>query len=125
MLHICSKPILEKAQIDCLNYSSIFTELIQAASVCEYYSSDIYYDLKAIECAITGCENRVFFIGYRDNGIDGNTFIKSRFKENPHYKYIRLYRLEITCDGDYISAELKRVTEYDAQGELIGWEKFL
>lgn len=118
MLHICSKPITEKAQIDCLNYSSIFTELIHAAGVCEYYASDLFIDLKQIECSITGAENKVYFLGFRDSGVDGNTFVKSRLSQNPHYKYIRLYRLEISSDGEYITVELKRISEYIAEKEL-------
>ena len=123
MLHISSKPIMEKAQIDYLNYSSIFSELIHAAMVCEYFASDVFIDLKRIECAITGAENKVFYLGYRNSGIDGNTFVKSRLSENRYYEYIRLYRLEISSDGEYITVELKRVSNYDAHKELCEEEK--
>ena len=118
MLHITSKPMVANYQIGNCNYSSIFSELIQAASVCEYYASDIFIDLKAIEQSIIDVENKVYFIGYRDSGVDGNTFIKSRLEQNPHYNYIRLYRLEITSDDYSINVELKRVHESDAIAEL-------
>ena len=118
MLHISSKPMTEKAQIGCLNYSSIFTELIHSASVCEYFASDIFIDLKGIEQTIINAENGVFYIGYRDSGVDGNAFVKCRIAENRYYEYIRLYKLEISVDGEYISAELKRVSTYDARREL-------
>ena len=123
MLHINSKPIMEKAQIGCLNYSSIFSELIHAAIVCEYFASDIFIDLQSIEKAIKEAENRVFYLGYRDSGVDGNTFVKSRLSENRYYEYIRLYRLEISSDGEDISVELKRVSTYDAHKELCEEEK--
>ncbi len=123
MLHISSKPITEKAQIGYLNYSSIFSELIHAATVCEYFASDIFIDLKRIECAITGAENKVFYLGYRNSGVDGNTFVKSRLSGNKYYEYIRLYRLEISSDGEYITVELKRVSNYDAHKELCEEEK--
>lgn len=123
MLHINSKPITEKAQIGCLNYSSIFSELIHAAIVCEYFASDVFIDLQSIEKAINDAENRVFYLGYRDSGVDGNTFVKSRLSENRYYEYIRLYRLEISVRGEYITAELKRVTTYDAHKELCEEEK--
>ena len=123
MLHINSQPITEKAQIGCLNYSSIFSELIHAAMVCEYFASDVFIDLKQVECAITGAENKVFYLGYRDSGVDGNTFVKSRLSENRYYEYIRLYRLEISSDGEYITVELKRVTSYNAHKELCEEEK--
>lgn len=118
MLHISSKPITEKAQKDCLNYSSIFTELIHAAGVCEYFASDIFIDLKGIEQTIINAENGVFYFGYRNSGVDGNAFVKCRLAENRYYEYIRLYRLEISVDGEYITAELKRVSSYDARKEL-------
>lgn len=120
MLHINSKPITEKAQIGCLNYSSIFSELIHAASVCEYYASDIFIDLKSIEKSINEAENKVYYIGYRDYGVDGNTFIASRLRENSRYEYIRLYRLEISVDSGYITVELKRTSNYDICRELEG-----
>lgn len=118
MLHINSKPITGKAQKGCLNYSSIFTELIHSASVCEYFASDIFIDLKGIEQTIINAENGVFYLGYRNSGVDGNSFVKCRLTENEHYEYIRLYRLEISVDGEYISVELKRVSGYDARKEL-------
>lgn len=123
MLHTCSKPITEKAQIGYLNYTSIFSELIHAAIVCEHYASDVFIDLQSIEKAIKEAENRVFYLGYRDYGVDGETFVKSRLSENRYYEYIRLYRLEISSDGEYITAELKRVTSYDAYKELCEEEK--
>lgn len=123
MLHTCSKPITEKAQIGYLNYTSIFSELIHAAIVCEYYASDVFIDLQSIEKAIKEAENRVFYLGYRDYGVDGRTFVKSRLSENRYYEYIRLYRLEISSDGEDIIVELKRVTSYDAYKELCEEEK--
>lgn len=123
MLHVNSKPIREKAQIGCLNYSSIFSELIHAAIVCEYYASDVFISLKFIEKTIIEAESHTFYLGYRDSGVDGKLFIKSRLGENKYYEYIRLYRLEISVADGYITAELKRITEYDAYKELIEEEK--
>lgn len=118
MLHINSKPITEKAQLGNLNLSSIFSELITAAAVCEYYASDLFYDLKAIEKAIENAENAIFYIGFRNLGVDGKNFVKSRLAENEYYKYIRLYRLEISVSDGDITAKLKRVDEYTAYEEL-------
>ena len=123
MLHINSKPITEKAQIGCLNYSSIFSELIHAASVCEYYASDVFIDLQSIEKAIKETDNRVFYLGYRNSGVDGRFFVKCRLEREKNYEYIRLYRLEISVDDGYITAELKRVSEHDAYKELCEEEK--
>lgn len=123
MLHINSKPIMEKAQIGYLNYSSIFSELIHAAIVCEYFASDVFIDLQTIEKAINEAENIVFYLGYRDSGVDGKTYVKSRLSGNRYYEYIRLYRLEISSDGEDITVELKRVSSYDAYEELCKEEK--
>ena len=118
MLHLCSKPLVEKAQIGCINTSSIFTELIHSASVCEYYASDIFIDLQRIDNSITNAENAIYYLGYRDSGVDGNLFIASRFRENPHYNYIRLYRVCISVEENYITVELKRMSSYDVMREL-------
>lgn len=118
MLHINSKSIVEKAQIGNLNFSSIFSELITAASVCEYYASDVFYDLQSIEKSINNAENAVFYLGYRASGVDGKSFVRSRLAENEFYRYIKLYRLEISVSDDDITVELKRVDEYTAYKEL-------
>ena len=103
-----------------VNYSSIFTELIQAAGLCEYYSSDIFYDLKAIEKSVEKLEDMVYYIGIRNNGVDGNSFVKSRLSQDKYgHEYIRLYRLEL-CRGDSeYTMILKRMDSYDVYKELM------
>lgn len=119
MLHINSKPIVEEAQIGNLNLSSIFSELITAATVCEYYASDLFYDLKDIEKAVENSENAVFYIGFRNSGVDGKNFVKLRLRSRLEYdEYIRLYKLEISVSEGYVLAELKRIDKYTAFKEL-------
>ena len=103
-----------------LNYSDIFSELIQAAGMgCEYYASDLFYDLVAIRDAVENLESRVFFIGIRSSGVDGNNFIKSRLKDNPYtYEYIKLYRLELITTDNRQTLEIKRADRYDVRNEL-------
>lgn len=105
-----------------INYSSIFTELIQAAGMgCEYFASDIFIDLKAIEKAVENLESGVFYLGIRDSGVDGNTFIECRLRNTATYGtnyYIKLYRLEIVTTEDSMSMELRRTDEYEAKKEL-------
>lgn len=103
-----------------LNYSDIFSELIQAAGMgCEYFASDLFYDLVAIRDAVENLESRVFFIGIRNSGVDGNNFIKSRLKDNPYtYEYIKLYRLELITTDDRQTLEIKRADRYDVRNEL-------
>lgn len=108
-----------------LNFSDIFSELIQAAGMgCEYYASDLFYDLLEIRNAMENFESRVFFIGIRSSGVDGNNFIKSRLKDNPYtYEYIKLYRLELITTDDRQTLEIKRVGNYDVRKELCEEEK--
>ena len=105
-----------------INYSDIFTELIQATGMtCEYYASDLYYTLTAIEKVVQNFENDVFYIGIRDSGVDGNTFIMSRLENSSLYgtnNYIKMYRLEIKSEYDLQTMELRRVSELDVRNEL-------
>lgn len=105
-----------------INFSDIFTELIQAAGMgCEYYASDLYYTLTAIEKIIKNFENDVLYIGIRDSGVDGNTFIKSRLENSSTYgtnNYIKMYRCEIKTDETSQTIELVRTSEYDVRKEL-------
>ncbi len=102
--------------------SGIFTELIQAAgTTCEYYASDLYYTLTAIEKAVQNFENDVLYIGIRDRGVDGNSFVKSRLENSSTYgtnNYIKMYRLEIKSDNYLQTMELRRVSELDVRSEL-------
>ena len=105
-----------------INYSDIFSELIQAAGMgCEYYASDMFIELKSIEKDMENCENSVRFIGIRDSGVDGNTFIECRLRNSATYgtnNYIKLYRLEIICNDRDIIMELSRTSELEAKKEL-------
>lgn len=105
-----------------INYSDIFTELIQAAGMtCEYYASDMFYDLTEIHKTIQSLDNKVFYIGIRDSGVDGNTFVKSRLENSSTYgndNYIKLYRCEVKTDETSQTVELLRTSEYDVRNEL-------
>lgn len=108
-----------------MNYSDIFTELIQAAGLgCERYASDLFYDLEYIKKTVDNLVNEVMFIGIRANGVDGTDFIRNRIdKKNCNYEancYIKLYRLEIKSTEKRITMELLRVDDYDAHKELVG-----
>lgn len=105
-----------------INFSDIFTELIQAAGMgCEYYASDMFYNLTEIHKAIQSLDNKIFYIGIRDSGVDGNSFIKSRLENSSTYgtnNYIKMYRLEIKTDETSQTVELSRTSEYDVRKEL-------
>ena len=105
-----------------INCSGIFTELIQAAGMtCKYYASDLYYTLAAIEKVVQNFENDVLYIGIRDRGVDGNSFVKSRLENSSTYRtnnYVKMYRLEIKSDNYLQTMELRRVSELDVRSEL-------
>lgn len=105
-----------------INFSDIFTELIQAAGMgCEYYASDMFYNLTEIHKAIQSLDNKIFYIGIRDYGVDGNGFVKSRLENSSIYgtdNYIKLYRCEVKTDETSQTVELLRTSEYDVRKEL-------
>ena len=105
-----------------INFSDIFTELIQAAGMgCEYYASDMFYNLTEIHKAIQNLDNKVFYIGIRDSGVDGTMYIRSRLENSSVYgrnNYIKMYRCEVKTDETSQTVELSRTSEYDVRKEL-------
>ena len=118
------RTIKETNKIGNLNISGIFSELIQAAGMgCERYASDLFYDLTAINHAIKLAEERVFYIGIRTNGVDGESFIRSRLnRDSCNYEpncYLKLYRISISVENGRITVILERINEYEAERELV------
>lgn len=118
-----NEPYSENFHAD-INYSSIFTELIQAVGcVCEFYASDLYFELRDIEKCVQYLDTDILFIGIRKNGVDGNSFIQARIDKNScSYEpnvYIKLYRLETKINDGTFFMELKRVTDFDVRKELL------
>lgn len=105
-----------------INYSDIFTELIQAAGMgCEYYASDMFYELAEIHKTIQSLDNKVFYIGIRDSGVDGTMYIRSRLENSSVYgsnNYIKMYRCEVKTNETSQIVELLRTSEYDVRKEL-------
>ena len=101
-----------------INYSSILSRLIQEAGrFCEYFASDLFIDwggvLRWMEEAEDNSES-VFLFGFRQNGVDGNSFVLSRYNNGcyryPEKEYRSMWRLEIsTNDKDGIKMILGRV----------------
>ena len=85
---------------NCLNLSSIWTKLIKESAECEHYSSDflIQYDC-IVRKLNTGCNKLTEYFGFRDYGVDHDTFIKCRLSEYKPYEYRKIYKLTIEhCD---------------------------
>lgn len=118
------KTIKETNKIGNLNISGIFSELIQAAGMgCESFASDLFYDLTSIYSAIQFAEEKVFYIGIRTNGVDGESFIRNRLdRNNCNYSpncYLKLYRLSVSVESEEMTVLLERISEYDAKKVLV------
>jgi len=88
------------------NPSAMFSQLIKDAARCNYYNSDIFYDLKAIydrlEAFKTPEEDPHYsdpiWLGFRKMGVDGTSFVLSRIGEDTHraaQEYFALYSVKI------------------------------
>lgn len=103
-----------------INDSSILTKLIQEAGRwCEHYASDLFLNWQEVqrflENAVPG-EHEVFLFGFRQMGVDHDSFVINRFNEMDYYakgEYRSLWRLNITTTpldiGDKVIMRLGRV----------------
>lgn len=99
-----------------LNYSSILTKLIQEAGRwCKRYASDLFIDWYYLMQDINNgnLDDRTMLFGFREDGVDGNRFVCSRYTQDrilAQYEYRALWRLDITVDDDlYIHMKLQEV----------------
>lgn len=79
-----------------VNYSSILTTLIKESAKCEYYSSDLFitweYSVMENLRNMIGGEKKYCFFGFRDYGVDGNTFCNARLENNDN-EYFSIYAI--------------------------------
>lgn len=95
-------PFNKKGQWE-INLSSILSKLIKiAGNTCNYFASDLFIEWKFIENNLENYEfdGGKFFFGFRENGIDGNTFILSRINnrgiESIETEIKELYMIEFS-----------------------------
>lgn len=93
-----------------INYSSILTRLIQEAGRwCESYASDLFIDWEVIvehlkEQDYTGGK---YLFGFRQCGVDGNSFVLSRLNNGESREIYRaIWLLNIIADGEDITMTL-------------------
>lgn len=92
-----------------INYSNILTKLIQLAGrYCESYASDLFIYWNAIDARLRdgSIESGSHLFGFREMGVDHNSFIFSRADESHRYfeyAYRAIWRLdiEVHVDPDY------------------------
>lgn len=108
---------------NCPNLSSEWDKLIREAAQCDAYCSDILISYDSVVRKLNeGAEKVTEYFGFRDYGVDHDTFIKCRL---PEYKYRKIYKLTIYCDEiqnyegyrNWI-AELSDITDMKAEDIL-------
>lgn len=105
---------------DC-NFSTEWSRLInEAGRWCESYASDILIDFETIEAYLgqlangEESEGREFWFGFRQSGVDGLSFIRSRTeREYASHTYRAVWRWSFTVEereyGPYIVSKLEKL----------------
>lgn len=85
-----------------ISLSQIFSFLIkEVGTKVKAYQSDLLVDVKSIEKAVENLENTEYYIGLRENGVDGKTFIDVRKKYPEIYDdYICIYKITVKIDEE-------------------------
>ena len=96
-----------------VNYSSILSCLIQQAGRwCEHYASDLFIDWKSIDKSLDDGSMRTkqYLFGFRQSGVDGNTYVTARYMADPHdEEYRAVWVLDIQTVEDNITMRLGRI----------------
>lgn len=84
-----------------INWSSIFTKLIQVAGrFCERYASDLYFYLKELDLNFHDYkEDNFLILGFRESGVDSNENVIRNYNDNCYY-YRAIYVVECTKKED-------------------------
>ena len=95
-----------------INMSSEYTQLIREAARCNRYASYVIYDIESMNHQLEtfNPENGlpIVALGFRKDGVDGNSFILSRIN-NDHNgnaycclkEYFAIYFMEVVQDKSY------------------------
>ena len=81
-----------------VNYSSILSVLIKEAAKCEFYSSDLFIYWIDIEKSLHEMkegDKKYYTFGFRNNGVDGNTFVNARIRCKQQYFSIYVLTMEV------------------------------
>lgn len=107
-----------------INYSSILTKLIQECGrLCESYASDLFISWNTIMKKLKEktLETSSYLFGIREMGVDHNDFVLARCNSGSraYYAYRKMYRLDITIEGDLIRMVLYEIERpYSERREL-------
>lgn len=97
-----------------INYSDILTKLIQECGrLCEHYASDLFITWSRIERELNAktMETSAYLFGIREMGVDHTESVLNRCNNGSraYYTYRKIYRLDITIEGDLIRMELYEI----------------
>ena len=108
--------IRTESQLGCENLSDEFSQLIQlAAQHCTRFASDILYDIDAVRRFLSDSLEhdsteepitKLFVFGFRENGIDHETFVKARLEQNPEYLYNDIWGWLFLIEDSYMRSWL-------------------
>lgn len=101
-----------------INLSTIITKLIQETGrFCERYASDLLITWREIESFIfhpnpsDNFTNRVYAIGIRENGVDGNEYIAYEMEQSlsidDHYR--RIYGIRVSHRNNAVIVEMRDI----------------
>jgi len=87
-----------------INYSSLLTKLIQEAGRwCRSFASDLFISWEPIHRKLLdgSIESGTYLFGFREHGVDHDTYIKSRYENEAMYgsachEYRAIWRLDIS-----------------------------
>ena len=104
------------------NFSSEWSRLIcEAGRWCESYASDLMNDMDSVRAYLISMaegmeepENREFWFGFRQMGVDGLSFIRSRTERDyASHVYRAVWRWSFTVEereyGKYIVSKLEKL----------------
>lgn len=110
------------SEIQNCNFSSEWSRLIcEAGRWCESYASDLMIDMDSVRAYLIGMaegmeepENREFWFGFRQMGVDGLSFIQSRTeREYASHVYRAVWRWRFIVEerryGLYVVSELEKL----------------
>lgn len=98
-----------------VNYSSILTKLIkECGRLCDSYASDLFITWNEIVQRLKEktMETSAYLFGIREDGVDHNEFVLSRYNNNgcyAKYEYRKIYRLDVVVSSDVIKMELYEI----------------
>lgn len=103
-----------------INLSSEFSMLIKEAANCAHYASDLIYGINAINEAVEAGNEYTEYFGFRDMGVDHESYINSRLANPACYgsiakEYRRIVCMEVVKDDYYYGDDGIKVTTYEVE----------